>query len=43
LSKAWLVVFFAEATTDAYNESEQVVGLLTLIEDNLPMPFETEL
>ena len=36
-------MFVAEATTDAYNESEQVVGLLTLSEDNLPMPFETEL
>jgi len=27
------------ATTDAYNESEQVSGFFTLIEDNLVVPF----
>lgn len=29
------------ATTDAYNESEQVTGFFTLIEDNLVVPFTT--
>ncbi|WP_275100034.1 hypothetical protein [Sedimenticola hydrogenitrophicus] len=29
------------ATTDAYNESEQVSGFFTLIEDNLAVPFTT--
>lgn len=31
-----------EATVDAYNESEQVTGWLTVIEDNLALPFETK-
>jgi len=29
------------ATIDAYNESEQVTGFFTLIEDNLVVPFTT--
>ena len=29
------------ATTDAYNESEQVSGFFTLIDDNLAVPFTT--
>ena len=29
------------ATTDAYNESEQISGFFTLIEDNLVVPFTT--
>ena len=32
-----------EAIVDAYGESEQAVGLFTMIEDNLEMPFETTL
>ncbi len=28
---------------DAYNESEQRTGFLTLIADNLALPFETEI
>lgn len=28
-----------EATTDAYNESEQVGGFFAMIEDNLTLPF----
>jgi hypothetical protein len=32
-----------EAIVDAYGESEQGVGLFTMIEDNLRMPFETTL
>ena len=43
LSKARLDALVANATTDAYGESEQAVGLLTLIEDNLQLPFEAEL
>jgi hypothetical protein len=30
-----------EATVDAYGESEKRVGLFTMIEDNLALPFET--
>jgi hypothetical protein len=30
-----------EATTDAHNEGEQIVGFLTLIDDSLATPFET--
>ena len=33
----------AEATVDAYGESEQLVGFLTALEDNLAVPFTTEL
>ena len=31
----------AEATTDAYSESEQAVGFFTMIEENLDLPFVT--
>lgn len=31
-----------EAVVDCYDESEQVVGLYTMIEDNLALPFETK-
>lgn len=31
-----------EATTDAYNESEQAVGFFTMIEENLSLPFATQ-
>ena len=30
-----------EATVDCYNESEQVTGWFTMIEENLAVPFET--
>jgi hypothetical protein len=30
------------ATVDCYNESEQVTGLFTMIEDNLAVPFSTQ-
>jgi hypothetical protein len=30
-----------EATIDCYNETEQISGLYTMIEDNLGVPFET--
>ncbi|MGH9018940.1 MAG: hypothetical protein ACRDY1_14410 [Acidimicrobiales bacterium] len=32
----------ADATVDCYNESEVVTGLLTMIEDNLAVPFESQ-
>jgi hypothetical protein len=32
-----------EAIVDAYGESEQRTGLFTMIEENLRLPFETEL
>ena len=32
-----------EATVDCYNESEQVCGLFTLLEENLAVPFMSEL
>jgi hypothetical protein len=31
-----------EATMDAYGESEQTTGFFTVIEDNLKLPFKTE-
>ena len=30
-----------EATVDAYGESEQIMGLYTMIDENLAVPFET--
>ena len=30
-----------EATVDCYNESEQVTGLFTMIDENLHLPFKT--
>jgi hypothetical protein len=43
LSKSRLVALIEEATVDAYNESEQAVGFFTMMEDNLRLPFETEM
>ncbi len=31
-----------EATVDAHDESEQIMGLFTTIQDELPTPFETD-
>lgn len=42
LSKTKLRALIEEATVDAYNESEQAVGFYTMIEDNLELPFQTE-
>ena len=42
LSKAQLDAMVEEATVDCYNEDEQATGLFTLIEDNLAVPFATE-
>jgi hypothetical protein len=42
VSTARLRELVEEATVDAYNEDEQRVGFLTMIQDNLDVPFETE-
>jgi Calcium binding len=42
LSEARLKEMIEQATVDAYDESEQVTGWLTMIDDNLSVPFETE-
>jgi hypothetical protein len=41
LSKARLDELVEEAIVDCHNESEQVTGLYTMIEDNFAVPFET--
>jgi len=43
LSRAKLEALIEEATVDAYGESEEVVGLFTMIEDNLELPFVTKI
>lgn len=40
-SKARLDLLVDEATVDAYNDDEQAVGLFTMIEEHLVLPFET--
>ncbi len=42
LSRAALDRLVEEATVDCYNESEQATGLYTMIEENLTVPFETQ-
>ncbi len=42
LSRARLQELVEEATTDAYGESEQAVGFYTMMEDNLALPFSTD-
>lgn len=42
LTAARLDKLIEEATVDCYNESEQLTGLYTMIEDNLALPFETQ-
>lgn len=39
-SKAQLDELVEQATVDCYNESGQVTGRYTMIEDNLALPFE---
>lgn len=41
-SAEYLDQLIAEATTDAYNESEKVVGFFTMIEENLAVSFATQ-
>jgi hypothetical protein len=39
--KARLDALVGEATVDCYNESEQITGLFTMIDEHLAVPFET--
>lgn len=41
VSAAGLDELITEATVDCYNEEEQLTGLFTLVDDNLALPFET--
>ena len=41
LSKKKLEALVEEATVDAHDESEQVTGLYTMIEEHLTLPFQT--
>lgn len=43
LSKARLDDLVEEALVDAYGESEQVTGFYTMMENDLRLPFETEI
>jgi len=43
LQAANLDELIAEATVDAYDESEQTAGFCTMIEEHLAVPFKTEL
>jgi hypothetical protein len=43
LSKARLDELVDEALVDAYGKSEQVTGFYTMMENDLQLPFETEI
>src|SRR6266702_8500034 len=43
LSEERLDELVEEAIVDAYGESEQTTGFYTMMEDNLRLPFETEI
>ena len=43
MSKARLDELVEEALVDAYGESEQATGFYTMIENDLCLPFETEM
>ena len=43
LSKAKLEALIEEAVVDAYNEDEQKVGLLTMIQEHLSLPFSVNI
>ncbi|MEU4481720.1 hypothetical protein AB0F68_27200 [Micromonospora sp. NPDC023966] len=40
--RAELDALVGEATVDAYDDDEQLSGLFTMIEDNLAVPFTTQ-
>jgi hypothetical protein len=42
LSRSELDALVDEAMVDCYDEDEQLTGLFTMIEDNLAMPFTTQ-
>ena len=41
LTKTRIAEMIERATVDAYGDSEQITGWLTMIEENLALPFET--
>jgi len=43
VSTAYLDKLIAEATVDCYNESEEIGGIFTMLEENLAVPFTTKL
>ena len=43
LSRRQLTALVEEALIDAYGESEQRVGLLTMLQEHLAVPFTTEI
>ena len=43
LSKAKLEAMIEEAVVDAYNEDEQKVGLLTMMQEHLALPFRASI
>ena len=42
LTTKYLNELIEQATTDAYNESEQAGGFIVMIEENLALPFVTQ-
>jgi hypothetical protein len=42
VSEAKLDALIAEATVDAYDESEQMIGFHTMLDEHLDLPFKTE-
>ena len=42
-STAHLDKLIEEATVDCYNESEEITGIFTMLEENLAVPFATRL
>jgi hypothetical protein len=42
-STAYLDKLIEESTVDCYNESEEVTGIFTMMEENLAVPFITKL
>ena len=40
--RARLIALIEEATVDAHDESEQALGLYTMISENLALPFKTK-
>ena len=42
ITAKYLDTLIEEAITDAYNESEQACGFFTMIEENLALPFVTQ-
>lgn len=43
IGKARFEAMVEEATVDCYNPSEQATGWFTMIEENLKLPFDTQL